>query len=233
MIKNKRKLRFSKGLTVVELMISIAVLLMILTLVTNMIFSTARTQSRVRMENHMRGSVQTALFRLSAQLNQTRMIMENNTLGYDYLNKLNFNGAPPVVGSSPSTVLSLSHTATSKHLLPSIMPAGSLSPEKDCTNYPNNFFRSNSVGNMLLFSQYLGKYSRFAIAAATDKRSIDLYAFKLYYLTDDNNLPAKNVLDFWSNTPTKRALRLIEWTSQPYADYDQLLSYVTDSVFAT
>lgn len=226
------KRRWLKGFTIIELMISISVLLIIMALVTHMIVTTNRTQNRVRMENHLRSGIQTALFRISAQLNQTRMIMGSDTLGYAYLNRLSFAGAPPIAGSSPSATLSVTHSTTSRHLLPTIMPTGSLSPEKTCNSFPNNFFRANSVGNMLLFSQYIGKFNRINIADVALRRSLDLYEFKLYYITDDNNAPVRNFLDYWSSTPNKRALRLIEWTSRPYVDYTQLQNYITDSTVA-
>lgn len=222
---NKPKLHFSRGLTVIELVISIAVLMIILTLVTNMIFSTSRTQSRVRMENHMRSTIQTALFRISAQLNQSRMIMNGNAgsgLGYNYLTAVQLGGAPAFMQNITPV------NTTSKHLLPTIQTTGSLSPEKDCATYPNNYFRANSVGNVLMFAKYLGKFNKINIASITEKRNLDLYEFKLYYLTQEGT-GSNNFLDFWSNSPSKKPIRLIEWTSKPYADYTQFADYIADS----
>jgi len=221
----KTSLARSKGLTLVELIISIAVLLIILTLVTNMIFSTSRTQNRVRMENHMRSSIQTSLFRISAQLNQARMLMDGNGgsgLGYGYLSAVQLGQAPAFMRAITPV------NTTSEHLLPTIQAIGSLSPEKDCANFPNNYFRANSVGNVLMFAKYLGKFNSIPIASITDKRSLDLYEFKLYYLSSEGT-NSNQFLDFWSTNPSKKTLRLIEWTSKPYADYTQFADYITDS----
>ncbi|MBT9546576.1 MAG: prepilin-type N-terminal cleavage/methylation domain-containing protein [Candidatus Sericytochromatia bacterium] len=213
------------GFTLIELLFSITILLIVMALVTNMIINTTKTQDRLRMENQMRQTLQTGLFRIAAQLNQNRMLVQADALGYDYLTHVNLSGSPPIIGGSLPT----SSGVTNQTLLPTIRPEGSLSPEKNCTDYPTNFFRANAVGNILMFAKYTGKFNRFSMAAITEKRSLDVYEFKLYYITDDANQPEKSPIDFWNNTPSKRRLRLIEWTSRPYVDYAQFLDYITDS----
>lgn len=217
--------RFSKGLTLVELIFSMTILLLVMGLVTHIITHTTQTQSRLRLENQMRQSVQSGLFRIASALNQTRMLMQADTLGYAYLNRVSFTGAPPIIGGVPTA-----NGTTNQTQLPTIRPEGSLSPEKDCVNFPSNFFRANSVGNLLMFAKYAGKFSRFSFTADTEKRSLDVYEFKLYYITnaDSDNQPSRTFLDLWKANPTMRRLRLIEWTSQPYVDYQQFLDYIAD-----
>lgn len=220
------KLHYSQGLTLVELMFSVSILMIVMGLITHMIINTTKTQSRLRLENQMRQSIQSGLFRISSHLNQTRMLMQADTLGYAYLGRVSLTGAPPLIGGIPTA-----NGVTNQTQLPTIRPEGSLSPEKNCTDFPNNFFRSNSVGNILMFSKYAGKFSRFSIASSTEKRNLDIYEFKVYYITnaDSDNQPSRSFLDLWNITPTMRYLRLIEWTSRPYVDYQQYLDYIADS----
>jgi len=213
--------RHAQGLTLVELMFSISILLIVMGLVTNMIINTSKTQDRLRMENKMRESIQTGLFRMAANLNQNRMLVQADTLGYDYLEGVNLSGSPPLIGGKPT-----GNGTTNQTQLPTIRPEGSLAPEKNCTNYPTNFFRANTVGNLLMFAKFSGKFNRFSMTNITEKRTLDVYEIKLYYITDDNS----NVfVDHWKNQPSMRKLRLIEWTSRPYIDYQQYLDYITDS----
>ena len=211
-----------KGLTLIELMIGMTILVIVVGLVTHMVVNTNKVQGRLRKENQMRQVINTSLFRVAAQVNQTRMLMQADTLGYGYLGRITMTGSPPFWGGLPTA-----NSTTSSLLLPTIRPDGSLSPEKDCVNYPDNFFRANSVGNLLLFVKYAGNFNRFSITTANMKRTLDVYEFKLFYLTSDSNLPGR-FIDFWRTSPSLRRLRLIEWTSLPYLDFTQFQDYLTD-----
>jgi prepilin-type N-terminal cleavage/methylation domain-containing protein len=212
-----------RGLTLVELMIGMSILVIVVGLVTHMIVNTSKTQGRLRKENQMRQVINTSLFRMASQVNQTRMLMQADTLGYAYLGRLNMTGAPPFWGGLPTA-----NTTTGNLLLPTIRGDGSLAPEKDCVNYPDNFFRANTAGNLLFFVKYAGNFNRFTITTANMKRTLDVYEFKLFYLTNDSNLPGRNFIDFWRTNPSLRRLRLIEWTSLPYLDFTQFQDYLTD-----
>lgn len=219
MPKNRFTLRCQQyGMTLVEMLVSVSILMVVIGISSSVYISVSRNQEQIRARNIMRSESETMLFRLASKLNQARMLMNNDTLGQKYLSKADLSAAPPMLSSS-----------TMDTLLPTIRPDGSLAPEKNCVDFPNNFFRANSVGNVLMFARYIGKFSKFSFASAAQLRALDLYEFKLFYLTDDSNTSTWNIDRALSGTSVLRRLRLVEWTSQRYVDYDQLTDYLVDA----
>lgn len=212
----QKMLRWQQGVTLIELLISVSILMVIIGISILVFVSTNRNQEQVRARNTMRAENQTMLFRLAGKLNQARMLMSNDTLGQKYLSRIELTGSPPMINS-----------ATMDSLLPTVRTDGSLAPEKNCVDFPTNFFRANSVGNVLMFARYIGKFSAFGFSAPSQQRSLDLFEFKVFYLTDDSTTP-----NVWSvdagvtKPPVLRRMRLMEWTSKRYVDADQLLDYL-------
>lgn len=207
--------RKQQGFTLIEGMIATTLLLVIVGVATGVIFSNSRNQAQIQAENVMRSQAQTALFRLTAKMNQTRMLMGNDALGNAYRSHLQMTSTPAPL-PSPLTAL------------PTIRPQGSLSPEKNCTEFPNSYFRANAVGNSLLFSRYLGKFSDFGFAEVQKQRALDIYEFKYIYITEETKHSPWFVDNRLSSTPDMKPRRLIEWTSVKYVDYDQFNDYIAD-----
>lgn len=224
-----RQLTHQQGFTLVEMTITVGILTALVALATGMFMSTSQQQNRIRATSVMKAQSQTALFRLNSSLNQARMLMQQDTLGQTYQSNLNLSAAPQPVPSSRLETR-----------LPTIRPEGSLAPEKNCQDSPNSFFRANTVGNALLYARYIGKFSDFGIVddttttttdeSVTSRRTLDIYEFKYIYLSDDRD---HNGVWFVDNglrpNPDMRRLRLIEWTSRKYVDFEQLSDFLADT----
>ncbi len=217
------------GFTLIEVMITMGILLGIIALTGGMFMSFSQQQSRTQATSILKEQSQTALFRLSGELNQARMLMQEDSLGQTYRANLNLSQAPqPIQANRLDT------------RLPVIRPEGSLSPEKTCVDSPNSFFRANTVGNTLLFARYIGKFSNFGFVddlstqnvneAVINQRTLDLYDFKYIYLSDDRDRNGNWFIDAGVRpNPDMRRLRLIEWTSVKYVDYEQLSNFLTNA----
>lgn len=213
-------LKINKGFTLVEVMVSIVVLSFIVMTATQFMISTSKQNAYIREQGMIKSEVERTLFRISKELNQNRQLIGSASL--DYRSRLDMTGAPPVMPDST---------------LPFIRQTGSLSPEKTCADFPNNFFRANSVGNMLFFVKVSDRFDAVDLSGGganpennLHKRQLDIYEFRLYYLSNDSHLDSTSApsprLSLINNN--LRALRLIEWTSVKYVDRAQLSDYLVD-----
>ncbi|MGV3522838.1 MAG: hypothetical protein ACO1RX_01360 [Candidatus Sericytochromatia bacterium] len=190
---------------------------------TQAMFGGWRVQSMATVEARTKTKAEEGLNRLTRYVSQSRRIFSRGTTGDTYRNALNLTKAPRLLPGSN---------------LPEARTAGSMSPEKDCSVSPSEYFLPYIVGNSLLFAEVVRTISMVkGTGGLPTSRNIDIYNFNYIYLTDhkgdvDDNL-VKKVPDvgFWGGAP-KPQLTLVEWRSAGVADYQQLKGYL-DSLGTT
>ena len=92
-------LRFSKGLTIVELMISIGALSLLLTIIIQFISSSWKTNNLLATKAYLKSYTQNAINRMSGQISQAKMLLGDGGLGTAYANKLDLSNSPtPIPG---------------------------------------------------------------------------------------------------------------------------------------
>lgn len=220
MIKTKSK-HNQLGFTLPEVLVSLAITVPLLALGTGFLIGSWNNQSYVMLQAHIKTSTETGLNRLSRDVMQARRIFGKGAVSTSYLARLDMKGAPrPILNSA----------------LPDVRTAGSMSPEKNCEVSPSEYFLPYTVGNSLFFAELLEtrKFTQPAAGAPRLPRDIDIYRLNYIYVTDYDGLAANNIvkpllsmpqLTYARSTPVKRPLSLIEWHSQPMADYTQLKAY--------
>lgn len=194
----------NRGFSLPELLIATTILLSLVGIILNYMTVSWRAHDYTNAQAYLKSQAQSGLIRISKSINQAKLIMSNNAEGLAYLNKLDLSNAPPAIPSST---------------LPTLRDSGSLSPEKVCTDYPDNYFRSNAVGNSLLFTQLIGSFTDFP--AGTNYK-VDLYEFSYFYITDNSHLPNSDIYFFTFDHTTLPAQTLIGWRSIRFASFDQV-----------
>lgn len=216
--KMKMPLRYSKGITLVELMIASAILAMITALVVSLIFNASKNQSMITVQTNLKNGSEMALYRLGKEMAQAIKVFDQ--------------GAG--IGATFRANLALDTTkypSMSEVWLPTIRDQGVEAPTITCTTDPDHFFWGPSVGNSLFFAEMTSVVSFPSSVVATNKqRTINVYRFDYYYINEPASTDGTQpFLDYWHSTRVRKALRLIEWRSVLYADYDQLNDYLTST----
>lgn len=207
MINRKRR---ASGFTLVEALIAVTILSVIIGIIGRFMISTQKNQSYIFVQNTIKSELERSLFQVSKQLNQNRLLLGNPVAGdLDYRSRMDFTDIPgPIAGTT----------------LPTIRDTGSLAVEKNCLDYPNNFYRSNAFGNALMFVKYTSRFDGATLSNQNHARQLDIYEFKFFYITEQSTNPPK--IDRWNNPATLNGQRLMEWTSVKYVDATQLRSYL-------
>ena len=205
---NKRWLRQDRkkqrGFSLPELLISTTILLAILAIVLNYMTQTWQTHDYTNAHAYLKTQAQNGLIRISRGVNQAKMIMGNDTAGLNYRNRLDLTNAPPSIADST---------------LPTLRTTGSLAPEKNCTDFPTNYFRANAVGNSFLYAQNVGSFTDFSTGA---NYKIDLFEFRYLYSSDNSHLPENE--RYYLNLKSGRlpSQTMVEWRSVRFASFEQL-----------
>ena len=197
------------GLTLIEIIITLAIFSIIVIAVTMVMTSTSKGFTSFEATNQLKKTNQETLNRIFIRLTECKRIFpyistEPSPNFNSYLSRISATGTPP----GCPVMLSGSK-------LPIIEE--SLSMAEGTTNFINA-----SVGNRLFFansdaSKILENVKDFTGTSHTLR--IDLYRFYYYYLTSEN---LKSIL-------IKPSYLLIEWQSIYYADFNQI-NNITDSV---
>lgn len=208
---NKTKKTKQRGFSLLELLVSMSILLMIIAMACSFLFSSAQSSDLLTIEARIKSGSEQGLNRLSRSLAQTRRLYgQPNTGNHPLLGKLQIDPTYRVIPSSK---------------LPTIRDTGSLSPEKSCEISSSSFFASNTVGNSLLFLELIGSYSYAGLSSASlEPRKIDIYRLNYIYISDriTSGTQSLNPIIRPSKLP---AQNLIQWSSVPIADYQQLKGY--------
>lgn len=207
-----------QGFTLVELLVSIAVLTIIVGITGQFLYSAWSTNSVVELQSYMKTYAETGLDRIARNVSQSRRLFGNDTAGQNYMDKLNLTKAPPPIAGTQ---------------LPQIRIIGSMSPEKNCENSPSEYFLPNSVGDALLFGILQGTYKIVSGGGIPQSREIDLYRLVFVYITDFRDpgdgktyLAQDPVpLSFITKGNPKYAQNLILWRSVLLADYQELSDF--------
>jgi prepilin-type N-terminal cleavage/methylation domain-containing protein len=210
-----------RGFSLIELIISIGILTLIVTIVLQYVADNRKQQLIMRAQNEMKIMNQQGLTRLSSNLSQAKRVFDRSGTGASLFaynaatpsaNKWELGNAPPPIPGSR---------------LPYTQLIGSLAPERNCDNSPTNYFWPPAVGNTLAYAKLTGSFSDFPLS---NRRSIDIYRFYYVYITDYANLSGgeKNYIQIRDNNLLP-AQSLIEWQSVAYADYQQLQNYLSET----
>lgn len=196
------KFSITKGFTLVEVMLAIAIFAIVTPVITTMLTQVLRGFSTYEMSTQIKKTNQKTNNRIHLRLGSCKRIFQNTTNDKAYLDRLTLSDSPSV----------LSGTNTK---LPIIEETGSLA--MGTTN-----FTSTSVGNSLFFA---GNEATVVLESILDSSAIshtvyiDAYRFNYYYLTTDNT---KYIVD-------RQAYKIVEWQSIKYADLNQINS-ISDNV---
>jgi len=203
------------GFTLLEALIAVTILTVIMGISGSYMISSQKNQTYIRVQNGIKSEVERSLFQISKQLNQNRMLIDNPThgSGLDYLSRINFSGIPAPIANTT---------------LPTIRDRGSMAVEKDCINFPNNFYWPNAVGNALFFSKYTSKFNGATLSNQDFARQLDIYEFKFFYISEQS--PQMTKIDRWNNPSQLNSQQLMEWTSVKYVDSDQLEAYLQNLI---
>lgn len=214
-----QKTHSQKGLSTLELLISMLILSLITAIAMNFIFASTKSTTLVTLEAKLKSNTESGLNRLSRSLAQSRrMFGQPNTGQNPLLSRIQVPTNYRVIPDSK---------------LPVIREAGSLSPDKNCVNSSESFFLSNSVGNSLLYLEVVNAFDGFPTlpqptptppaTMTLEPRKIDIYTLNYVYITD-RVVSGQSQNPRFANTSLP-AQNLVHWVSVPVADYRQLLAY--------
>ncbi|MBF2054384.1 MAG: prepilin-type N-terminal cleavage/methylation domain-containing protein [Candidatus Sericytochromatia bacterium] len=203
MSKTINTLKRSKGFSLVELMIAMAILVTLVALCVSFLQTSWRSHNVTQLYAVVKSELQSGSIRLSKGLNQAKAVFGNDTLGNAYRNKISLSDSPAIIPDST---------------LPTIRVSGSLAIEKTCAVSPENFFRANSVGNALLYAELDDTFRDFS--GGIDAR-VDVYVFKYIYISDDTDY------DIYQGNNVFQGQRLIEWRSVRFVSAEQLERLLT------
>lgn len=205
-----------KGFTLIEVLIASTILLLIVGMVVNYLYQSFESNKYTQVQAYIKNASQEFLYDLNKRLSQSKRLYgrtEQTDADTDYIRKLD-----------------LSASSRDRVILPTIRTNGSLSKEKNCSVYPDNFFWPLAMGNSLFFVEYIGSLEEIpglgnssVTGDPLTQRRISLYRFVLYYVKND--ITAQGKLDLWNETPIMNPQELMVWESEIYADHDQFLSY--------
>ncbi|MCB4791768.1 MAG: prepilin-type N-terminal cleavage/methylation domain-containing protein [Elusimicrobia bacterium] len=188
----------SKGVTLVEMIMAVAIFGVVLPLVTVFLMKITTGFSTYEMTTELRKTNQQTSNRVYMRLNACKRLFQNNASGNAYLAKVSLTGCPALLTGSQ---------------MPTIEETGSLV-------LGNAAFVAASVGNCLFFAGNDSTAVLLNILNSSAQAStvrIDTYRFYYYYLSPSG---AKSV-------GGKPAPKLTEWQSKIYADYNQIAG-ITD-----
>lgn len=146
----------ARGLTLIEMMVSLAIFSVIALATMTFIISSLKVNFHVEAQTDVSNMGQQALDDLRGSLAQSKKLLDIDS---GFLPLVDLSAAPAPVGEVR---------------LPRIEPAGSLSPRAGSKDGP---FQKDSVGNAILFVEALSPFQDPAT-----KRLIDRYRFVLYYV---------------------------------------------------
>lgn len=214
----QKELRLQRGLTLVEVMITLAIFAVIMTMFMQFLFGSWSVTSQVQIRAVLKTNSEKGLNEISRYLSQSKKLFTRSSSSENYLGKLDLSKAPPPV---------------TYRQLPDIRTSGALSPEKTCQISPSAYFLPYSFGNSLFFAETLAPL-QFYHAASGLRRTIDVYRFDYVYITDNRtdtnyltNRPQVKV-NYWGGN-TRYAQNLILWQSKALADHQQLQELFTSA----
>ncbi|MDD5687164.1 MAG: prepilin-type N-terminal cleavage/methylation domain-containing protein [Elusimicrobia bacterium] len=183
-----------KGLTLIEVIISLAIFLIIVPGVSMLLINVTRGFTSFEVANTLKKTNQETLNRIYLRLSECKRIFDNSPTGNDYSTRID-----------TSTVAGCPKGLSDSHL-PKI--------EEGAIVAPGTLVSSpTSVGNSLFFATNDSAKSVFD-AVNNITHTIDVYRFNYYYLTSDN---PRSITD-------RQSYRIVEWRSVLYADYYQLMN---------
>lgn len=194
----RNRLLNAKGMTVTELMLATALMLIIVPSVISFFFYFTDGMAFYEAFNELKKENQEAFDNLYLKVGQNKRIYQNDADGTALLARLNMSGTTSVLP-----------TGTDGRL-PFVCTAGSFAAT-DASAVP-----VTAYGNMLLF---LTQEPRFLCknvvnsSGVTANVQIDIYKLHCFYLTTDNPNPIPSLA---------RNTRLVEWQSAPLADYNMM-----------
>lgn len=187
-----RQFGHSKGVTLVEVMITASILAMITLAVVPIFNLSMRQSSSLEARTALKTEAQDAMRLVGRRLQQCKRIFENSSNDNLYMQRVTLGSAPSALTGSA---------------LPTIEESGTISPN-------DGDFVSASVGNRLFFACLDAPVDMTPQDASASTRAvrIDIYRFYYYYLAaeTDGTVGGKTRRNLW------------EWKSVRFADYVQL-----------
>ncbi|GAB4224679.1 MAG: hypothetical protein Kow0062_26760 [Acidobacteriota bacterium] len=181
-------------MTLAEMLVVLALMSIVGVMFTQLYVGTIHTTMFLESNNDLALFGQEAVNEIKLEIMQSRRLFQNDTVGQGYLAALALPAAQPLL-------------------------TGSRLPEAD----PNGVFRPDASGETRTGNALLAVRELEAITATVDHDGdastadvdflADVFRFQLYYLTKRTEKPIE---------PFVYALDLVEFESQPYADYFQL-----------
>lgn len=188
--------RGSRGITLVELIITMAVMGIILAATLPLFTVTHRGFTSLEMGSVLPAAMQEALAKIQSRLVESRRLFDNTAAGNDYLSRL------PTLSPARLTGTRLPTIATDMFLS---LSSGTFVPA--------------NVGNSLFFASTFDaratRVSSTTVAPGLMTVKVDTFMFNYYYLAQNPSVRIGGL----------NSIQLREWHSVPYADYRQLTSF--------
>ena len=182
------------GFTSTELLITTVVMGFLIAAMVQLFMGVKKGMTGFDAANAMKKINTESLTRMHLKVSRSKRLFNNVSADNAFLSKLDLGGCPVVIGLSK---------------LPKIEDTGSLVP--GATNY-----YASSFGNSLFeaYNDAPETMTNIVVTApsSTGTVKVNIYRFAYYYLTQDHT----------QYINSKQPYLLTEWTSQPYADYNEL-----------
>ncbi|HYI11421.1 MAG TPA: prepilin-type N-terminal cleavage/methylation domain-containing protein [Thermoanaerobaculia bacterium] len=189
------------GFSLMEVTVVLAIVTVMMIMVFGLIEQTVRTTMFAESHNDLAVISQKAVNALQAEVIQTKMVFEENTLGSSYRGALNLPSIYPVWTDS---------------LMPVIQPAVGIAPDTSPRHTGNSALLARQLAPLRITYNHDGNGATPEIEFVADR-----YVFEYIYLTSTSN-PAF--------ARSGRSLDLVMTTSVQYADYFQLVSLGSTAV---
>jgi prepilin-type N-terminal cleavage/methylation domain-containing protein len=192
--------RAASGMTLVEVMMTLAILSIIVVALVPLIQTSTRALTEFEARSSLDAESQKAMNRMTQVLTESKRIFQNTAGDAGFLAAVQLSsGAPAAMTGSE---------------LPTIEATGSVSPSSTSS------FVADSVGNSLFFASLDLPQDLTVDDASSSTQSvrIDAYHFNYYYLAQDDGaqIGGQDRISIW------------EWRSVSYADYGEIAA-VSDS----